>query len=326
MSTTLSLQELYRPVEAPLAAVRDQMGQLWADALRLVPIDQGGLAPPVGGKLLRPAMCLLAAGAIGGQDLGQYVRCAASFEALHLASLAHDDVIDHALLRRGAPSLNGMWDNHAAVLGGDYLVARAVEMLCEYDSCTVVSKAITTVRKMAEGELYFFGRPTDSIGEEDCILLAKQKTASLFAEATAAPSYLIDSTHREALHQFGIGLGIAFQVIDDILDVTQTTAQLGKPSCGDVAEGKITLPIIYLREALQGADRARFDALRDTELSEDDRAWVLAQVQATGAGERADAVARQYTDGALQAILTLPSSPYRDSLEGMLEFVRIRVS
>lgn len=326
MSTTLSLKALYHPVEAPMAGVREQMAQLWTDALRLVPIDQGGLTPPAGGKMLRPAMCLLAAGAIGAQDLSKYVRCAAAFEALHLASLAHDDVIDHALLRRGAPSLNGMWDNHAAVLGGDYLVARAVEMLCEYDSCAVVSKAITTVRKMAEGELYFFGRPTDSIGEEDCILLAKQKTASLFAEATAAPSYLIDSQYHATLHQFGIGLGIAFQVVDDILDVTQTTEQLGKPACGDVSEGKITLPLIYLREALHGADRERLDALRNTDLSEADRTWVLDQVRATGAGERADGVARRYTDGAQQAILTLPASPYRDALEGMLEFVRIRVS
>lgn len=322
----MNLHDLYEPIQEPLDAVREEMGRLWTDAMRLVPGDHAGLAAPRGGKMLRPALCLLAAGAIGARDLGRYVRLASAFEALHVASLAHDDVIDHALLRRGAPSLAGLWDNHAAVLGGDYLVARAVEMLCEYDSCAVVSNAITTVRRMAEGELYFFGRPADSLVEADCIHLAEQKTAALFAESASATSYLLGAEHRASLSRYGMRLGVAFQIVDDLLDVTQTAEQLGKPSCGDVSEGKTTLPIIYLRAALDAEGQARLDALRGAELTEDDRAWVIGQVRATGAGERAEAAARRYAQEAQAALAGLSPGPYRDSLEGLLDFVLIRVS
>lgn len=322
----MTLEQLYRPVEAPLDAVRAEMGQLWADAMRLVPGDHAGAVAPRGGKLLRPALCLLAAGAIGARDLNRFVRCAAAFEALHVASLAHDDVIDHALMRRGAPSLAGLWSNHAAVLGGDYLVARAVEMLCEYDSCTVVSKAITTVRRMAEGELYFFGRPADTLVEADCVHLAEQKTAALFAEAVSAPTYLLDPLYREALVRYGMGLGVAFQLVDDLLDVTQTAENLGKPSCGDVAEGKTTLPIIHLRAALDPQGKARLDALRNTELSDADRAWIMEAVRETGAADRAEAAARGFADDARQALATLPPSPHRDSMDALLDFILVRVS
>ena len=182
VNKTIDLTDLYRPVQAELHGVSDTIHQLWVDALTLVRIDASTM-PRTGGKLLRPALCLLAAGAVGGRDLKQYVTLASSFEALHIASLAHDDVIDKALLRRGGSSLNAFWDNHAAVLGGDYLVARAVEMLSTYDVCAVVANAIRSVRCMAEGELYFFGREDEPIIAEDCIMLAEQKTAILFAEA-----------------------------------------------------------------------------------------------------------------------------------------------
>lgn len=325
MNTTLSLDELYRPVQAPLGEVRGLMDEMWNDALSLVGLSAGAM-PRAGGKMLRPALCLLSAGAIGGQDLSRYVTLAGSFEALHVASLAHDDVIDRALLRRGAPSLSGLWDNHAAVLGGDYLVARAVEMLATYDCAAVIAKAIRSVRRMAEGELFFFNRERDSITPEDCIMLAQQKTASLFAEACSAPTYVISPEHRDALYTYGNELGIAFQLVDDVLDVTQSTAQLGKPSCGDVAEGKSTIPIMYLRESLTGQDRARFDALYGNELTDADRDWVISQVIVTGAGERAEQLTLDYANRAKQALATLPPSAYREAMEGIVDFVLVRAA
>lgn len=323
MSATLSLQQLYQPVQGALDEVRGVVEQLWIDALRLVGIDESA-APKAGGKMLRPALCLLSAGAIGAEDLRPYVRLAAAFEALHLASLAHDDVIDRALLRRGKPSLSGLWDNHAAVLGGDYLVARAVEILAEYDSCTVIANAISSVRRMAEGELYFFLRRDEPYRQEDCIMLARQKTASLFAEAVSAPAHVLEPTHREALHGFGIALGIAFQIVDDLLDVTQPASQLGKPACGDLAEGKKTIPIMHLREGLDAAELARLDGLRDAEITDADREWVTAMVERTGAREKTEALAREYIAEALQLLGELPPSEYRDAMEGLTEFVMVR--
>lgn len=325
VNKTIDLTDLYRPVQAELHGVSDTIHQLWVDALTLVRIDASTM-PRTGGKLLRPALCLLAAGAVGGRDLKQYVTLASSFEALHIASLAHDDVIDKALLRRGGSSLNAFWDNHAAVLGGDYLVARAVEMLSTYDVCAVVANAIRSVRCMAEGELYFFGREDEPIIAEDCIMLAEQKTASLFAEACSAPTYVIDPRHRKALYQFGISLGIAFQLVDDMLDITQTTEQLGKPSCCDIVEGKKTIPIMHLKHALDGADLARLESMRNADITEDDRAWVIAMADETGAREKTEAITNAYADEARGHLAQLPPSVYRDSMEGIVEFVMVRVS
>jgi octaprenyl-diphosphate synthase len=303
--------------------VREAMNRLWTDALSLVGLPEGPL-PRAGGKMLRPALCLMSAGAIGAQDLSRFVTLAASFEALHVASLAHDDVLDRALMRRGAPSLSGLWDNHAAVLGGDYLVARAVEMLATYDCATVIAKAIRSVRRMAEGELFFFNRDQDSIVPQDCIMLAQQKTASLFAEACSAPTYVIEAQHRDALYTYGNELGIAFQLVDDVLDVTQSARTLGKPSCGDVAEGKKTLPLIFLREVLQGEDRERYDAICGNPLSEEDRDWIIQQVISTGAKERAEAETLAYAGRAKESLAALPQSAYRDAMEGMVDFVLAR--
>lgn len=323
MSATLSLEQLYTPIQAPLHEVRAGVEQLWIDALQLVGMD-AALVPKAGGKMLRPALCLLSAGALGARELGKYVKLATAFEALHIASLAHDDVIDRALLRRGKPSLSGLWDNHAAVLGGDYLVARAVEILAAYDSCPIIANAISSVRRMAEGELYFFHRRDEPYRQEDCIMLARQKTASLFAEAVSAPAYLIDKARHASLHAFGIALGIAFQIVDDLLDVTQPASQLGKPACGDIAEGKKTIPIMWLRDGLSVDELARFDALRDTEIDDASREWVAEMAERTGAREKTEALARAYAEEALGHLSVLEPGPCRESMEGLVEFVLVR--
>lgn len=325
MSTTITLEDLYQPIALPIEHVRDEIARLWNDALALVNLENL-TKPKTSGKMLRPAVCLLSAGAIGGNNLEQYAKLATAFEALHIASLAHDDVIDKAILRRNDASLNAMWDNHAAVLGGDYLVARAVEFLCTYDKCDIVSNAITSVRQMAEGELYFFGRDETSITENDCIMLSKQKTASLFAEACTAATYIIDSDHRDSLHNFGIDFGIAFQIIDDLIDLTQPTTNLGKPACGDIAEGKMTLPIMFMRETLDTDDQNRLNSLRDTTLSDTDRTWIQETVEQCGAHERTETAARNHVKTAHKHLAALPESEYRDALDGLLEFLLIRVS
>jgi geranylgeranyl pyrophosphate synthase len=305
--------------------VRSAVGDLYVDTLRLV---HGASVPrpAMGGKMLRPALCLLSAGAAGEKDLDRLVPLATAMELFHLAALAHDDVIDGADFRHGRKSLNAQWDNHAAVLGGDYLVSRAIAILAEYDSCDLITCAIDSVRQMSEGELVYFGLGPDHFTEKACLTWARQKTASLFAVICSTPTYLLEPTHRDSLYDFGQDLGIAFQLIDDVLDLCQDRQTLGKPACGDLVEAKRTVPILYLRQALDAAGRARLDAMRGKALSEEDREWVIAMMESTGARERTEALAREYMDSARAYLATLPTSPYRDAMYGVSEFVLVRGS
>lgn len=325
MTTALALDSLYKPVQPELDLVRARVNEFWHTALQLVD-NSIGYQPEMGGKLLRPALCLLSAGAVGAEDLEHFVTMATSMELLHVASLVHDDVVDDSDIRRGAKSLNRLWNNHAAVLGGDYLVARALDNLTAYNSCPVIANATESIRLMAEGELVNYGLQ-GNITEKDALRWAEGKTASFFAVTCSTPALLVDPTKKNILFQYGMAIGVAFQLVDDILDLTQSSAKLGKPSCGDVVEGKKTLPILYLEQSLTGDDRARFDSLFGTELNDDARQWIAEHVAKTGAAERTERVARQYITDARDALeAELPPSTYRDSMAGLAEFILIRAS
>ncbi|NUM52973.1 MAG: polyprenyl synthetase family protein [Candidatus Hydrogenedentes bacterium] len=304
-------------------AVRASLAGLWADALRFVYGDSLPMLP-IGGKMLRPALSLLSAGALGERDTQRFVPLATAMELLHLAALAHDDVIDHANLRHGMRSLNAMWDNHTAVLGGDYLVARAIDILGSYDSCLVITNAINSVREMSEGELTHFGLGQDHYSPEACISLARQKTASLFAVACSTPACVIEGAPRRELHEYGLAFGVAFQLVDDLLDLTRDEESLGKPAFGDIVEGKKTLPIILLRESLDAAGQARLDRLKGKPLTDADRVWVTDAIESSGAREQTEAMVREYIDEARAALASLPATQYRESMLGLAEFVLIR--
>lgn len=325
MQLLVTLSELYRPIEREIDVVRRNVAHLWNDMMALVYGDEAPPSP-LGGKMMRPALSLLAAGASGAADLSRFVPLATAMELFHLAALAHDDVIDGADMRHGARSLNVLWDNHTAVLGGDYLVARAIDILGEYNSCDVILNALNSVREMSEGELVHFGLGRKNATPDACISLARQKTASLFAVACSTPACLIPSAPKAALHAYGIALGIAFQLIDDVLDLTQERQTLGKPAFADIIEGKNTLPILYLREGLNGKENARLDLLRGTRLTDEDRVWIMEAVQTTGARERTEALAREYIEEARAILNDFPASVYRDAMIGLGEFVVSRAS
>lgn len=326
MPTTVSLQSLYAPVAQEMDAVRGAVADVWADAIRHVHGAESN-PPAPGGKMLRPALCMMAAGAIGAKRINTFVPLAASMELLHMAALAHDDVIDGSDMRRGMRSWNAQWDNHTAVLGGDYLVARAIAMMGQsYDRCSVIVNAIDSVRMMAEGELVNFGLGPDHQSQEACISLARQKTASLFAVTCSTPAYLVDLEHRDALHTFGMELGIAFQLADDVLDLVQNRETLGKPACGDVAEGKKTLPIILLREAIDEEGNARIDAMKGREITDADRDWIAGQMESTGARDQTESLAQSYCTHARDALSGLPESVYKDAMLNIVDFVVARDS
>src|SRR5690606_5296096 len=136
--------------------------------------------------------------------------------------------------------------------------------------------------QMAEGELINFGVGKSNLGEDDCIRLAEKKTASLIAVASNLAGVLLDHDAADALHDFGMGIGTAFQIADDLLDLEQDEETLGKPSCGDVVEGKTTVPIVYLREQLGADENARLDAMRHADITDADRAWIRQRLRETG--------------------------------------------
>lgn len=311
---------LYEPVQDEVDYVRANVSKYWSDAFHLVYGDEAS-PPEVGGKLLRPAFVFLSAGATGARDLDVFRDMAAAMELLHLAALAHDDVVDSAAIRRGNASLNTLWDNHTAVLGGDYLVAQSLYILCRYDVCKIVESALESIHEMAEGELINFGRKQKTLVAKDCIRLAKKKTASLFAVSCATPAVLTDSRYCAALHSFGMGIGTAFQLIDDLLDLDQDERTLGKPSCGDLVEGKMTLPIMYMHEEIDSEDRDRLDAMTGTEITDDDRQWVRETLHATGAFDRTETLCKQYIDDGFAALAQLPENPYTDSMAGIARFI-----
>lgn len=319
------LEELYRPVEAELAQVRQEVARLWRDALFLVEGASATL-PGSGGKLLRPALCLLSAGACGAPGLSPYIPLATACEVLHMAALTHDDIVDKAGLRRGGLSLNALWDDRTAVLGGDYLVAQSVNLLVSLDSCAVIGEIFAAIREMTEGELRSIGRKGGDPTEADCLQLAKEKTATYFAASCTTAAHLAAPQYRPALHEYGLRMGIAFQLIDDILDIVQSEKTLGKPSCGDLAEGKKTLPILYLQEALDPHERATLQGMAGRPLTDAERAWAAERLTATGARARAEAVARTYADAAREALTPLPQTPFKDSMLKLIEFVLVRGS
>ncbi len=323
MTTTLNLTSLYTQIQSQLDLVRASVREQWGDAFQLV-YGPSATPPRLGGKMMRPALCFMSAGAVGAPDLDRFVDMGTAMELLHLAALAHDDVVDRADVRRGQPSLNRLWDNHTAVLGGDYLVARALDILTNYDSSAVIKSALESIHQMAEGELINFGRKQGTLNEEDCIRLAEKKTASLFAVTCCTPTILIDDSHRADLFDFGMGIGTAFQLIDDLLDLEQSEETLGKPSCGDIVEGKMTLPILYMRGEMSEADVARLEDLADGTVTEDDRTWIRESIRSTGALERTEALARDYIEDARAALEALPDNAYTASMLGMTEFVLTR--
>ena len=317
----LNLSDIYEPIQEAISEVAKEVQKVWEDALKLVNIDFS-MAPKAKGKLLRPAICLLSAGAIGQKNINTYVSLGTAFELLHLASLTHDDVIDRAVLRRGGQSLNTLWDNHAAVLGGDYLVARAIELLGIYENYELIINAVQCVREMAEGELKFFAKSIENFTIEDCTELARRKTAMLFARAASSPALIKKSPVMKTLFRFGENIGIAFQFIDDLLDLTQDTNILGKPRYSDISEQKVTLPILTLWNKLTDNEKELFLLhIFGKSIDKKEQQWLQQNIERYKIEE--DLL--QYTERlkltAITELNQLPDSIYKDSLIKLCHFI-----
>ncbi|QJR15949.1 polyprenyl synthetase family protein [Usitatibacter palustris] len=274
-----------------------------------------------GGKRLRPALVLLAANAVGAQGTAKH-ELAAVVEFIHTATLLHDDVVDESSLRRGRRTANAEFGNAASVLVGDFLYSRAFQMMVDVGSARVMEVMANATNVIAEGEvlqLLNIGNP--STDEEQYLRVIRYKTAKLFEAATQVGAILGGAKPEveSALAAYGMHLGTAFQVIDDVLDYSGDFSETGKNLGDDLAEGKPTLPLIHV---LRNGTEAERDVVRraiETEGKADLEA-VLAAIRRTGALDYARAKARLEAEAAEGHLATLPGSEWRDSLLQLASF------
>jgi geranylgeranyl pyrophosphate synthase len=269
---------------------------------------------------VRPATALLAAHLFDAEP-EQAVALGAALEMLHTATLVHDDLIDGSLLRRGLPTLNAQWTPGATVLTGDFLFARAAELASETDSVRVMGVFARTLMVIVNGEInqMFVGR--GQAAREGYFQRIYAKTASLFAAAAEAGAILggADERATKAMRQFGSEVGMAFQIVDDILDFTSDEDRLGKPVGSDLRQGLFTLPVLcYLERHPEDRDVA---ALLNGRSGDAERvARVVAAVRASGVIGEALEEARAYVARAQAALAHVPDNQYRRALYDLADY------
>jgi octaprenyl-diphosphate synthase len=268
-----------------------------------------------GGKRLRPMLVLLAAQAAGYSGR-HHVLLAAVVEFIHTATLLHDDVVDESDLRRGRKTANALWGNAASVLVGDFLYSRSFQMMVEADEMRVMRILADTTNRIAEGEvLQLLSIHNPDVDEAAYLRVIERKTAVLFAAATRLGGLLggLPAAQEEALASYGMNLGYAFQIADDVLDYVSDAGTLGKNIGDDLAEGKATLPLIYAIERAAPAQAASLRRAIETG-GLDSLDNIVSAIRDSGALERALAKAQTYADAAKAALSTMPHSPAHAAL------------
>ncbi len=274
------------------------------------------------GKRIRPALCLLARGACGG-PMEDTVKLGVILELIHLATLVHDDIMDGASVRRGMPTAAVKWGSSLSVLLGDCLFARALELAASFDGTYVSRKIAQSANEVCSGEILQTQRRFDlSLSIDDYFKIIRMKTAALFASATELAGYLSGATEavQESLRAYGDGLGTAYQIYDDLLDLVGEERTAGKTLGTDLVKGKLTLPILYLMESATEAQRTKLNKLilkhEPIDLS------VLAGIaDYAGAIERSVNTAKRILADARQSLIALPGGDFTTALEGITRYL-----
>lgn len=278
-----------------------------------------------GGKRMRPAVTLLIGNLLNG-DQDRLITLAAAIELLHTATLVHDDLIDGSLLRRGIPTLNAQWSPAATVLTGDFLFSRAAKLAAEAESLAVMKNFATTLTIIVNGEIsqLFTSRCQVNLSEYTTRIYAK--TASLF-ETAASSAAIIANAAPEIVEQariYGYNIGMAFQIIDDILDFISDPASLGKPVGSDLRQGLVTLPaLLYIQS--HPNDPSGQDLLAGNCIKDEQQLHRLIQnIASSTAIEQAYQIAHHHVDAAIEAIRQLPDKPERTELENLARYITNR--
>ena len=246
-NTSPALSQIFEPIRADLEQVDHEFVRQAQSQVELIP-KIAKYIQTSGGKRVRPALLLMAA-RLSGYKGERAVRYAAVVEFIHTATLVHDDIVDDSDLRRGRLAVHSRWGNDITVLLGDYLYIKSMALALTYDTLNVVRLLCDVTLRMIEGELYQLTKNGDAdITEEEHLEIVRRKTAYLFGGCAQIGGMLggVSADQEAALQEYGFNLGVAFQLVDDLLDFTGDAVALGKPVGADLREGKMTLPLIHL--------------------------------------------------------------------------------
>ena len=316
----VTLGDVQRPVAAELELVGDELRRIIAADFPIVSEVNEHLLQ-MKGKLFRPTLLLLSSKASGGRE-DRAVTLAAVVELIHLATLVHDDSVDHSVLRRGRPTINALFSHQIAVIMGDYLYSRAIIELVRLDDRDALRVLARVTNEMTVGEMrQLEAHDKLAYSESAYDALIRAKTASLLAGACEVGALSATPAYRQALARFGMLLGMAFQITDDLLDYTEPEAVTGKPSGLDLREHKVTLPLIAALARMTPEGRRVVAELMDMPEPGDELvAEVIRLVEAAGGLETARRRALDLAQQAEAELDVLPASPARDALQGSIAY------
>ncbi len=318
----VALRDIQRPVATPLERVVDELRRIIAADFPII-ADVNEHLLRMKGKLFRPTLLLLSHQAAGGDDPPpRAVTLAAVVELIHLATLVHDDSVDHSALRRGMPTINALFSHQVAVIMGDYLYSRAIIELVGLEDLEPLRVFARVTNEMTVGEMrQLEAHDKLAYDEAQYDALIRAKTASLLSGACEVGALRAARGCRAALARFGMSLGMAFQITDDLLDYTQPQAVTGKPSGLDLKEHKVTLPLIAALERMAPADRRLVERLMAaTDPPDDLVAEVIRAVEGAGGLEYARRRAQELAQQAEAELETLPPTPARDALRDSIAY------
>lgn len=320
LTPSSGFEPLLSLLQNQLSAVNTCLLQKMESPVALIPKIAGYLIS-LGGKRLRPLLTIASA-ELCGYEGDRHIHLAACVEFIHTATLLHDDVVDESTLRRGRQTANSLWNNKASVLVGDFLFSRAFELMVADGSLEILDILSKASSAIAEGEVLQLSMSHSlELTQETYLKIIESKTARLFSAATEVGAVVAKAPdeERKALTQFGRALGIAFQLMDDILDYTASQGQLGKTIGDDFREGKVTLPLIL---AYQKGSEASFweDMLAKETRDDNDLQKALSLLNEYNALVESKQRAEIYVEEALACLTKFPSSPLKSALEELVHF------
>src|SRR6266478_3087099 len=326
MSTTATNgREVFELLRDDLAAIEREFGRDTVSGVTAI-TEIGEYLRGGGGKRLRPALLLLSTKLFNYEGRGA-VKLGAVVEIIHTATLVHDDIIDEAKTRRGRPAANTQWGNSKCVLAGDWLYMQAFKVALQERNFRVLDALIDLTQQMVEGELLQMEKLGKLISLHEHFDLIYRKTACLFSVCMRMGGILGGATREqeESLAQYGHGLGMAFQITDDVLDLTASENVLGKPVASDLREGKVTMAVIHALERCTPEERERIaTVLRERAFDGVTHADILAVLNRHGSLEAATTRASHYAEAARKAICTFPDSEIKRALLWAPDFVVAR--
>jgi len=315
------LARIQDPVQERLDGVMDEIRRIVVNDLDLLD-DVNDVFLQMRGKLFRPTLLLLV-NEVGGRPHPDALPLAAVVELVHLATLVHDDAVDHSVLRRGLPTINHLWNHQVAIISGDYLYTRSVVELARLERMDAIQSLARAANEMTVGELrQLTSYDALEFTEDDYRRLIASKTASLMSAACEIGALVGPSEYREAFRRYGHALGMAFQVADDLLDYDGSEELTGKPVGHDLRERKVTLPLVHALRQVTEAERSRVrDFFTRVDPTDEEIGEIVQIVRRTGGLDYARSEARRYADEARAALGSVGATgAAMDSLHAAIEY------